>query len=123
MKSFSEQDLLNKFEGRHHCYLSGRPVDLTNGSTYELDHVLPYTRGGANTLDNCELIHPDINSLKLNRTNEELFALMKEILEFNGYVVAKIDAPTGNRTPVPQGLSLKPSPRNERTYQRTIISS
>ena len=82
MRNFTEQDVKEKFNERNCCYLSGLPIDLENGSTYELDHILPTKRDGENTLENLEFINPDVNSMKGKRTNEEFLRLVFLIADY-----------------------------------------
>jgi hypothetical protein len=82
MRNFTEQDVKEKFNERNCCYLSGLPIELENGSTYELDHILPTKRDGENTLENLEFINPDVNSMKGKRTNEEFLRLVFLIADY-----------------------------------------
>ena len=50
------------------CQYSGRKLKPSEGN---IDHVLPRSRGGASSWDNCVLAHRDINSKKANRTPQE----------------------------------------------------
>ncbi len=63
-RPFSYLDVLNKFGENPKCYLTGRPVSYSDGSTYQLDHIVPSYRGGSNELDNMEIICPEANTAK-----------------------------------------------------------
>ena len=69
------------------CYLSGRPIDLTDSSSYQLDHMQPRSRGGENTLENCGAACAEANKSKSAMTGDEYLILCKDVLEYNGYYV------------------------------------
>lgn len=79
VRNFTEKEVRDKFKGETKCYLSGMPIDLNDGKTYELDHIVPCTREGIDnhyTLDNLELINPKVNRMKGNQTNEEFLKMV-----------------------------------------------
>lgn len=55
------------------CGICGTPVDARRGHPDPLspsvDHIVPYSRGGSNTADNCQLAHLICNLRKNNRTD------------------------------------------------------
>ena len=71
------------------CYLTGVLIDLTDSSSFSLDHIVPVSRGGSNTIDNLGLCHSKVNAVKSDLLVEELFDVCIKILEFNGYEVKK----------------------------------
>ena len=79
--TFKPQDLIEKIGDDPICYLSGRKIDLMDGKSYHLDHIIPKNRGGPNTLDNCNIACREANQAKGNLLYEELIVLCKEILE------------------------------------------
>jgi 5-methylcytosine-specific restriction endonuclease McrA len=79
--SFKVDDLLNKIGDNPICYLTGRPINLLDGKSYHLDHIIPKNRGGTNTLDNCDIACKDANQAKSNLMYEEFIELCKEILD------------------------------------------
>ena len=81
--TFKPQDLMDKIGDNPICYLSGRKIDLMDGKSYHLDHIIPKNRDGQNTLDNCNIACREANQAKGNLLYEELIVLCKEILEFN----------------------------------------
>ena len=54
------------------CNLSG--VDLSPAMS-SLDHKLPVSRGGDNTLENLQIIHPVVNYAKARLTNDQFVAM------------------------------------------------
>jgi len=79
--NFSLQDVLNKFGPSPKCALSGEEIDYNNTKTYNLDHIIPFSRGGTGNLDNLQLVTPRINLMKSNLSNEEFINLCKKIVE------------------------------------------
>jgi hypothetical protein len=43
--------------------------------------------GGDNSLENMQLLHPQLNTAKSDLTNEEFLNLCKEVLEHHGYQI------------------------------------
>ena len=87
-QSFSKDDLLKKTGGAV-CYLTGTSLDLSSGKSYEIDHVLPRSRGGKCSLDNAALTLASVNRAKANLTVDEFIGLCQKVLEHNGYVVTR----------------------------------
>lgn len=50
------------------CQYTGRKLERHEGN---IDHVVPRSRGGQSTWDNCVLAHREINSRKANRLPQE----------------------------------------------------
>lgn len=88
-KLFSTKDLLNKIGENPKCYLTGRPVDIIQHRTYQLDHIVPASKGGENTLENCNIACKEANMAKSNMSHDDFIALCKEVVEHNGYIVTK----------------------------------
>jgi 5-methylcytosine-specific restriction endonuclease McrA len=88
---FTLQDVLNKIGGSPVCYLSGRPLDLTNRRSFVFDHVTPVDRNGDNSLNNLNIAHPDANRAKNNLLNDEFIQLCKDVLVHNGYECVKVE--------------------------------
>lgn len=79
--TFNYQDVINKFGKTPTCYLTGEKIDLYDKSSYHLDHIIPRSRGGKNTLDNLGLATKIANETKNDRTLEELKNLCEVILK------------------------------------------
>lgn len=58
--------LLQLYEGR--CGICGQFV---NPRTFNIDHILPASRGGEHSYANCQPAHPSCNSAKADMTIEE----------------------------------------------------
>lgn len=56
---------------------------------YDLDHIIPVSRGGSNELSNLGVSIPVANKSKSNLTLEEYLELCKKVLEHHGYTVTK----------------------------------
>lgn len=65
------------------CYLTGRKINLEDSSSYELDHIIPFSKGGKNTLSNMGLTCKDANQCKRDLLLEDFISLCKEIYEHN----------------------------------------
>lgn len=53
------------------CHICGKPIDYTldhlDPKSFVIDHVVPLTKGGTDTLDNVKAAHRDCNSAKRAR--------------------------------------------------------
>jgi CRISPR/Cas system Type II protein with McrA/HNH and RuvC-like nuclease domain len=85
-KTFTWQDVVDKFGVNTECYLSGEKINL-NENIYHLDHILPSSRGGDNSLDNLGILHKTVNVMKNDMTPDELIDWCKKILIHNGYTI------------------------------------
>jgi 5-methylcytosine-specific restriction endonuclease McrA len=78
--TFKVKDLLQKIGDNPVCYLTGRKIDLLDGKSYHLDHIIPKNKGGDNTLDNCNIACKDANQAKGNLLYSEFILLCEEVL-------------------------------------------
>jgi hypothetical protein len=92
-RNFHYKDVVEKFGIETKCYLTGRYVNLLDASTYELDHMIPRSKGGLNILDNCGISCPEANQAKRNMNVAEFLKLCEEVLSNFGY---KIIPPENN---------------------------
>lgn len=87
---FSYTDALKHLGGLQcKCYLTGRSIDITTDD-FELDHIIPVSKGGPCELSNMGITCPEANRSKTDLTLDEYLALCKEVLEYNGYEVKKL---------------------------------
>jgi 5-methylcytosine-specific restriction endonuclease McrA len=77
---FNAKDLLKKIGDDPVCQLTGRPINLSDGPSYHLDHIIPKNKGGDNSLDNCQIVCREANQAKGDLLPEEFIALCKEVL-------------------------------------------
>ena len=88
---FGTSDVLEKIGDSPACYLTGRKIDLQDTRSYHLDHIVPRSKGGDNSLENLGLADRHANIAKSNLSIEELLQLCEDILTHNGYEVSKMD--------------------------------
>lgn len=84
---FNRKDLIEKIGDKPKCYLTGKEIDLSISRSYHLDHIIPVSRGGDNSIDNCGIACREANNAKSDLMVEEFIELCKSVLEHNGYVV------------------------------------
>ena len=85
--TFTYYEMLAAYPDNARCYLTGRPVDLMNSSTYSLDHVVPATRGGTNDLSNMGIACPQANWAKSDMMVKEFVALCRDVVTHFGLKV------------------------------------
>ena len=83
------KNILDKLEQNDRCALTGRKLDIQNTSSWELDHIIPSSKGGNNTLDNCQILCKEANQSKRDLLPEEFLELCKDVLKHNGYEIIK----------------------------------
>lgn len=59
------------------CGLTGIPLALEEA---ELDHIIPASKGGSHTIDNLRWVHRVTNRAKWDRTDEEFFAWLDQVI-------------------------------------------
>ena len=79
-QKFSLQDLIDKIGDDPKCYITGRPIDLKDGRSYHLDHIVPVSKGGDNSIDNCNIACKEANQAKHNLSYQEFIELCKEVI-------------------------------------------
>jgi 5-methylcytosine-specific restriction endonuclease McrA len=78
---FTVQQLLEKIGENPVCYLTGTPIDLNKSRSYHLDHIVPKSRGGDDSLDNCQIACRAANQAKGDLLVEEFIELCKKVIE------------------------------------------
>jgi CRISPR/Cas system Type II protein with McrA/HNH and RuvC-like nuclease domain len=89
--NFTQEDVLSYLTANSICYLTGEKIDLTEPSTYSLDHIHPVSKGGDNSLSNLGLTLKTVNKSKNDLTVTEFINLCKTVLEYNGHIVKIVD--------------------------------
>lgn len=79
-RMFNENDLLKKIGTNPKCYLTGRSIDLKESTSYALDHFVPRSKGGNNSLDNCEIACIEANQAKHKMSYEEFVELCRDVV-------------------------------------------
>jgi CRISPR/Cas system Type II protein with McrA/HNH and RuvC-like nuclease domain len=86
---FDYNDIIKKFGIETTCYLSGEKINLMEDNNYSLDHIIPCTKDGDNSIDNMGILHLKVNYMKRDMSVDEFISWCKKILEHNGYKVKK----------------------------------
>ena len=81
--AFTIQEFLDKVGDHPICSLTGRSIDLMKPASYQLDHIVPRSKGGDNSLDNCQLTCKEANQAKHNLTKKEFLQLCKEVVDYH----------------------------------------
>lgn len=80
--------LLNKLEkSEYTCFYTGIPI--IPGFSASLDHRIPKSKGGKDTIDNLEWVHFSINRLKQAQTELEFVDNYENILVELNYISSK----------------------------------
>lgn len=74
------------------CYLTGTPIDLSDTNSYQLDHIIPTSRGGDCSINNLGLCITQANISKNGMLLNEFIQLCVDICRHNGY---KVELETG----------------------------
>jgi len=88
-RNFTYKDILKKYGNETNCYLTGQKVFFNEAESFTLDHIVPRSRGGNNTMDNLGVTIPDANQMKGDLLLNEFLNLCEMILINFGYGVTK----------------------------------
>lgn len=81
-KNYTCKDVINKLGANPICYLTGEKINLNKPSTYNLDHIVPTSKGGTNDLSNLGVCLREANFAKGDLSVDELFVLCQKILTY-----------------------------------------
>lgn len=82
-KTFNTEDFLNKFGIKTKCALSGIEINLETDRNWDLDHIIPNSKGGDGSLENCQILLSSINRMKGDLIQDELIKYCKLIVDNN----------------------------------------
>lgn len=85
----SYEDFKELINNSKTCYLSGRNINPYDGKTCHIDHKIPVSKGGDNSINNLGFTCKEVNMSKSDMTIDEFLTLCKDVLTYNGYVVTK----------------------------------
>ncbi|MFM8758436.1 MAG: HNH endonuclease domain-containing protein, partial [Methylophilaceae bacterium] len=60
---------------------TGVPIDLNKSRSYHLDHIVPKSRGGDDSLGNCQIACREANQAKGDLLVDEFLALCKKVIQ------------------------------------------
>lgn len=83
---FSIAEAREKIEKNPVCYLTGKYINLDDPSSYELDHIIPRSKGGDSSLDNLGLTTKAANRAKSDLTLDEFLALCYDVLVYHDVI-------------------------------------
>jgi CRISPR/Cas system Type II protein with McrA/HNH and RuvC-like nuclease domain len=86
--NFSIDDFLLKIGNEPKCYLSGELINLYDTKSYSIDHIVPASKGGDNTIENAGILSSSVNKMKSDITVKEFLEKCIQVLEYNGYIVS-----------------------------------
>lgn len=82
----TKENLLKKFGVAPKCYLTGIPINLSERDTYQLDHIIPVSKGGESSLENCGLTSKIANQSKRDLTTEEFYSLCRQVIDYQQFI-------------------------------------
>lgn len=87
--SFDLENLYQKFGSKTKCYITGMEIDLNDIDSFELDHIIPISKGGDANINNLGIVNKNANRMKSDLSLSELISMCKMVLVNHGYVVQK----------------------------------
>lgn len=80
-RSQLNKDMYDKIVNHPYCYLTGKKIDLEDFESYNLDHIVPVSKGGDNSIENMGLALKRVNQGKSDMTKEEFIKMCKDVVE------------------------------------------
>jgi CRISPR/Cas system Type II protein with McrA/HNH and RuvC-like nuclease domain len=72
-------DLISRFFQKYpkipSCELTGKRINLSLGNTYELDHIIPVSKGGESTFENMQIVLSSVNRMKSHYDLDEFITI------------------------------------------------
>lgn len=65
---------------KHRCALTGV---LLTPQTAGIDHIIPLSKGGENSIRNCQIVHIEINRMKGLMTNAEFIETCQRVAQWS----------------------------------------
>lgn len=87
LMNFTWQDIVRLIEETPFCYLTGDKLDLNNLGGISLDHKIPVSRGGDNSIKNLGLCSVLTNRSKTDMTHDEYIQHCLKVVKHHGYIV------------------------------------
>lgn len=78
---FTLEELEQKLGDNPKCYLTGKEIDLSKSRSYSLDHIIPRSKGGDNSIDNCGLSCREANQAKSDLSLEDFISLCQSVVD------------------------------------------
>lgn len=77
---YGVKQVLERIGANPKCYITGKPIDILDTSSWTLDHIVPVCKGGPNSLDNMGLCLRQINEAKGELLLEEFVQLCRDVI-------------------------------------------
>ncbi len=80
---FTLEEFKAKFGTNPICYLTGIPLDYTDGYSFHLDHYVPVSKGGKSNLENLRLCSAYANRVKRNLSHSDFVKLCRAVVAYH----------------------------------------
>jgi 5-methylcytosine-specific restriction endonuclease McrA len=80
---FTYEELINKIGSTPKCYLTGEKIDLDNTKDWHLDHIIPVSKGGDNSLKNCNIATREANLAKTDMSLDDFVEFCQKVVDNN----------------------------------------
>ena len=77
---FTLDELIEHIGDNPKCYLTGKDIDLSKSRSYSLDHIVPRSKGGDSSLENCGLACREANQAKSDLSLREFVSLCELVV-------------------------------------------